>query len=77
MLSKLLIFLKRLEPFIRIKKSSSYGTGLHKQGQKAPEENPQEHIWKPGRSVVTPDELVEYLNTTKFQYALLGLSAIS
>lgn len=54
----------------------------------APDENPQEHVWKSGRSRVThnrfiddidkaTDELVEYFNTTTFQYALLGMSAIS
>lgn len=49
----------------------------------APEENPQEHVWKSGRSSVThnkfiedidkaTDELVEYFNKTKFHYQLLG-----
>lgn len=52
----------------------------------APEENPQEHVWKQGRSQVThnrfienideaTDELVKYFDETKFSYALLGFSA--
>lgn len=54
----------------------------------APEENPQEHVWKSGRSAVThnrfiqdidnaADDLIAYFNTTKFNYSLLGLSPIS
>lgn len=54
----------------------------------APEENPQEHVWKAGRSHVThnrfladiddaTDDFVRYLNTTTFPYALLGFSAVS
>jgi transposase len=54
----------------------------------APEENPQEHVWKSGRSQVThnhfiedidkaTDELVEYFNTTKFSYKLFGFSPSS
>lgn len=54
----------------------------------APEENPQEHVWKAGRSQcvhnrfmedmdTTTDEFVTYLNTTKFPYSLLGFSARS
>lgn len=54
----------------------------------APDENPQEHVWKSGRSQIThnafiqnidtvTDEFVEYLNTTKFPYSLLELSARS
>lgn len=54
----------------------------------APEENPQEHVWKSGRSTVThnrfiqdidgaTDELIEYFNTTTFPYSLLGKSRIS
>lgn len=54
----------------------------------APQENPQEHVWKNGRSHVThnrfiedideaTDELVNYFNETKFPYALLALSALS
>jgi transposase len=50
----------------------------------APEENPQEHIWKNGRSHVThnkfiknidvaTDEFVDYLNETKFPYSFLDL----
>lgn len=52
----------------------------------APDLNPQEHIWKAGRSNVThnnfiedidtaTDQFVNFLNTKKFTYALLGLSA--
>lgn len=51
----------------------------------APEENPQEHVWKQGRSQVThnqfienideaTDALVKHFNGTKFPYALLGFS---
>ena len=54
----------------------------------APEENPQEHVWKSGRSQCThntfienidtaTDGLIQYLTTTKFPYTLLGLSLIS
>ena len=54
----------------------------------APEENPQEHVWKRGRSQCThnkfiedidgaTDELVNYFNTTKFSYPLIGYSAVS
>jgi len=50
----------------------------------SPEENPQEHVWKKGRSEVshnftindideTTDKFVNYLNTTKFDYSLFGL----
>lgn len=49
----------------------------------SPEENPQEHVWKKGRSAVThnftindidetTDEFVKYLNDNKFNYSLLG-----
>ncbi len=52
----------------------------------SPEENPQEHVWKNGRSQVThnhfikdidqtTNRFVRYLNTTKFTYSLLGVSA--
>ncbi len=52
----------------------------------SPEQNPQEHVWKQGRSQVThnkyiesidttTDEFVNYLNTTKFSYSLPLLSA--
>lgn len=52
----------------------------------APEENPQEHVWKNGRSAVTHNAFIEdidaatdlftkYLNTTKFTYDFLGFSA--
>lgn len=52
----------------------------------APDENPQEHVWKNGRSNVThnrfikdidqvTDEFVQYLNETKFNYSFLGLGA--
>lgn len=54
----------------------------------APEENPQEHVWKNGRERVThnhfirdidkaTDEFVDYLNATQFPYVLLGFSACS
>ena len=54
----------------------------------APEENPQEHVWKSGRAECThnkfiedidkaTDGLVEYFNTTKFPYQLLGHGLIS
>lgn len=54
----------------------------------APEENPQEHVWKSGRARMThnvfiqkidtiTDEFITYLNTTKFPYSLLGFSAQS
>lgn len=53
----------------------------------APEENPQEHVWKSGRSTIThnvfmekidtvADSFVEYLNTTKFPYSLFGFSSL-
>jgi transposase len=51
----------------------------------APEENPQEHVWKHGRSKVThntfiqdidkaTDEFVSHLNETKFTYSFLNLN---
>jgi transposase len=54
----------------------------------APEENPQEHVWKRGRSETThnrfmddidaaTDDLVTFLNAATFPYTLLGLSPIS
>jgi transposase len=54
----------------------------------SPEENPQEHVWKKGRSQIThnhfikdidkaTDEFVKYLNSTKFPYKLLDCGAIS
>lgn len=54
----------------------------------APEENPQEHVWKNGRSHIThnrfiedidqaTDELVKYFNETQFSYMIFGLSATS
>ena len=54
----------------------------------APEENPQEHVWKSGRSAIThnryikdideaTDDLVRYFNQTKFNYTTAGLSLIS
>lgn len=50
----------------------------------APEENPQEHVWKKGRGHVshnqyiqkidtTTDEFVDYLNRTEFKYSFLDL----
>lgn len=52
----------------------------------APELNPQEHVWKNGRSKIThnkfienidqaTDEFVNYLNETEFNYSFLNLSA--
>lgn len=52
----------------------------------APDYNPQEHVWKSGRSNVTHNiyikkladavkELLEYLNTTIFNYKFMGLGA--
>lgn len=52
----------------------------------SPEENPQEHVWKAGRSQVThnhfikdidktANQFVAYLNSEKFSYALLDFSA--
>jgi transposase len=52
----------------------------------APDENPQEHVWKRGRAHTThnrflehidtaTDTFVTYLNTTKFSYALVGFGA--
>ena len=52
----------------------------------APDENPQEHVWKSGRAHVThnsfiqdidaaTDGFVAHLNTTKFPYSLVGLSS--
>lgn len=54
----------------------------------APDENPQEKVWKAGRSAVThnryiedidgaTDELVKYFNTTKFPYSFLGECRVS
>ena len=53
----------------------------------SPDLNPQEHVWKKGRSEVTHNrfipkiepvakELVDYLNATRFAYSLLGLRSI-
>lgn len=53
----------------------------------APDENPQEHVWKSGRSHVThnafiqnidaaTDTFVTYLNTTVFPYSLVGFSSL-
>jgi transposase len=52
----------------------------------APEQNPQEHVWREGRNQVThnkfiknidkaTDEFVDYLNNTRFHYSFLGHSA--
>lgn len=52
----------------------------------APEENPQEHVWKNGRSAITHNAFIEnidaatgqfteYLNSTKFTYNFLGFGA--
>ena len=54
----------------------------------APEENPQEHVWKKGRGRVThnrfienidtaTDEFVDYLNKTEFRYSFQVFSAES
>ena len=54
----------------------------------APEQNPEEHVWKKGRGAVThnrfiedidaaTDEFIAYLNKTTFPYELLGFSATS
>jgi transposase len=54
----------------------------------APDENPQEKVWKAGRAAVThneyisdidkaADDLVRFFNTTKFEYSFLGKSRIS
>jgi transposase len=54
----------------------------------APDENPQEHVWKSGRSHcvhnafiqnidTATDAFVAYLNATKFSYSLVGFSARS
>jgi len=53
----------------------------------APEENPQEHVWKAGRSNVThnafiedidkaSDQFVKYLNTTSFDYKFFNPGVI-
>ena len=53
----------------------------------APEENPQEHVWKRGRSETThnrfiedidaaTDDLITFLNETIFPYSILGLSPV-
>jgi transposase len=54
----------------------------------APEENPQEHVWKRGRSEVThnrfiddidaaTDDFIAFLNRTVFPYRILGFSPAS
>lgn len=54
----------------------------------APELNPQEHVWKSGRSAVThnryiedidtaTNDLIKYFKGMTFSYSLLGMSAIS
>lgn len=54
----------------------------------APDENPQEKVWKAGRSAVTHNEyisdidkatdaLVAFLNKTEFEYSFLGKSRVS
>ena len=54
----------------------------------APDENPQEHVWKSGRSHVVHNEFIQdideatdkfvmFLNNTRFTYSLLGFSAAS
>lgn len=52
----------------------------------SPEENPQEHVWKEGRSKITHNQFIPslkqtalkfitYLNQTKFNYSLLGFKS--
>ncbi len=52
----------------------------------APDLNPQEHVWKNGRSKIThnkfiqnidiiTDEFINYLNSAKFNYSLLGFNS--
>jgi hypothetical protein len=54
----------------------------------SPEENPQEHVWKAGRSAVTHNKFIvdieqtaqsfiDYLNSSSFHYKLLHLTARS
>ncbi|MBI3458886.1 transposase [Candidatus Azambacteria bacterium] len=54
----------------------------------SPEENPQEHVWKNGRALVTNNKFIEnidetanefkkYLKKTMFHYSFLGLSPVS
>jgi len=54
----------------------------------APDEDPQEEVWKAGRSTLThnayirdidetADKLVKYFNTTVFPYRLLGKCLVS
>ncbi len=54
----------------------------------SPEENPQEHVWKAGRSAVThntfisniektAENFVTYINKTLFSYSLIGFTAHS
>lgn len=54
----------------------------------SPEENPQEHVWKKGRSHVThnvfikdinelTDKFVAYINNTHFKYSLLHLGTLT
>ena len=54
----------------------------------SPEENPQEHVWKAGRTTITHNrfisdisktaqEFVDHLNTKTFSYKLLDLNARS
>lgn len=53
----------------------------------SPEENPQEHVWKNGRSNITnnkyipdinktADDFLEHLNNTDFKYSLLSCSPV-
>jgi len=54
----------------------------------SPEENPEEHVWRSGRSKIThnkyienidktTDKFISYLKKTKFNYSLLGFNPIS
>lgn len=53
-----------------------------------PEENPQEHVWRQGRSKVThnrfiskidqtTNQFIQYLNSNRFSYSLADFSAVS
>jgi len=54
----------------------------------SPRKNPEEHVWKHGRSHVTHNRFIddidiadrrvsfEHLNTTKFSYSILGFSPV-